>query len=342
MPQVLKNILIVTVLFLIFSLSAVPSLAANSVSAKRVQNWAKVDSGRELFFDFIYPQANRPIVVLLNGLTATTKNWEVLAQSLAARGIGVLRFDFYGQGMTLAKYGAPKAAINFRNQAEDLKSLLVKLNIPQPYNFVGHSYGGGISQAFIEKYPRLIKNVILMAPYTRPVDSQDFWIQSQVLATKMVPPFMFMDRDELYDYYLKNLIYSTYPMAEPSIVKVPNKLESTFRLVQGIRKYLPELIADKLPPGTVHLMVGGNDTLVLPYVMDTFWRKANPKARMSRIFLQSTNHYINDVAPKFSAAWITQIVAGNPLLFAGKDFVGYPWLGYADAVNGPKLILERE
>lgn len=341
MPQVLKNTLIIVLTFVAFTFTAVQSLAVAG-KTPRVQSWVKVDSGRELFVDIIYPQQNMPIVVLLNGLTATTQNWEVLAQSLAQKGIGVVRFDFYGQGMTLAKYGAPKGAISYKNQADDLKSLLVKLNVPQPYNFVGHSYGGGISQAFIEKYPQLIKNVILMAPYTRPVDSQDFWIQSQVIATKMVPPFMFMDRDQLYDYYLRNLIFTTYPLAEPSILKVPNKLEATFRLVQGIRKYLPELIANKLPAGTVHLMLGANDTLVLPYVMDTFWRNANPKARMSRILLQSTNHYINDVAPKFSAAWIAQIVGGNKLLFAGKDFIGYPWLGYADAGGGVKLPLDRE
>lgn len=341
MPQVLKNVLVVTLTFITFTLSAVSSLAVAG-KTQRAQGWVKVESGRELFVDVIYPQQNMPVVVLLNGLTATTKSWDVLTQALAQKGIGVVRFDFYGQGMTLAKYGAPKEAVNFRNQADDLKSLLVKLNVAAPYNFVGHSYGGGISQAFIEKYPQLIKNVILMAPYTRPVDSQDFWIQSQVIATKMVPPFMFMDREQLYDYYLRNLIYTTYPLAEPSILQVPNKLEATFRLVQGIRRYLPELIADKLPAGTVHLMQGMGDTLVLPYVMDTFWRKANPKARMSRIFLQNTNHYINDVAPKFSAAWIAQIVGGNKLLFAGKNFIGYPWLGYADAGGGVKLTLDRE
>ena len=152
-----------------------------------------------------------------------------------------------------------------------------------------------------------------------------------------------MSNDQLYDYYLKMLIYTTYPYAEPSIMKVPNKLESTYRLVQGIRKYQPEKIADKLPAGRVHLMVGAQDTLVLPYVLDTFWRNANPRARMSRIFLQNTSHYINDVTPKFSAAWIAQIVLGNNLMFRGKDFIGYPWLGFAQLADGSgKIILDKE
>lgn len=346
MPQIFK---LVTVVFLTLFISSnvlaqqsYNQTAATSAGKNRIQNWVKVNSGNEFYFDFIYPQQNKPIVVLLNGLTATTQNWEVLAQSLATKGIGVLRFDFYGQGKTLAKYGVPKAAIGFRQQAEDVKSLLQQLNIPQPYNFVGHSYGGGITQAFVEKYPQLIKNMILMAPYTRPVDSQDLWIKSQVMATKMIFPFNKMDSEQLYDYYLKTFIYSSYPYAEPSILKVPNKLESTFRLVQGIRRYLPEELAAKLPAGRVHLMLGAHDTLVLPYVMDTFWRKANPKAKMSRIFLQSTSHYINDVAPKFSAAWVAQIVMGNGMMFRGSDFIGYPWLGYAQIINGPKISLDKE
>lgn len=312
------------------------------INSQHIQNWVRVDSGNELYFNLIYPQANKPTVILLNGLTATIENWETIAQSLAQKGIGVLRFDFYGQGKTLAKYGAPKSAVNFRKQVEDLKSLLIKLKIPQPYHFVGHSYGGGIAQAFIEIYPQLVRNIILMAPYTRPVDSQDIWIKSQIFATRLMFPFNTMTYDQCYDYYLRNLIYTTYPYAEPSIVKIPYKLESTFKLVQGIRKYLPEDMADKLPAGKVHLLVGVRDTLVLPYVLDTFWKKVNAKARMSRLFLQDTNHYINDTAPKFSASWIAQIVMGNGLLYKGYDFVGYPKLGYAQSVAGAKIPLEKE
>ncbi|MCB0368640.1 MAG: hypothetical protein KDD45_04130, partial [Bdellovibrionales bacterium] len=111
MPQKIKVIALVLVSLLFtfgvqsksFANSNIRSTKIISPAKNRVQNWVRVDSGRDLFFDFIYPQGNQPIVVFLNGLTATTENWEKLTQSLAVKGIGSLRFDFYGQGKTLAK-----------------------------------------------------------------------------------------------------------------------------------------------------------------------------------------------------------------------------------------------
>ena len=144
---------------------------------KGYQTWIKVDSGKYLFVEWAPPQPNRPIVVLLNGITYTTKNWNALTAELSKKGLGVLRFDFQGHGNTLLKYAPIIAPIPYSDQVEDLRSLLQNLKIPAPYNLIGLSYGGGIAQAFSYKYPQYVKNMILMAPYTRPIElfkGQDF------------------------------------------------------------------------------------------------------------------------------------------------------------------------
>ncbi len=325
------------VFLLMFFVSAV-----SFAQVKDYQTWIKVDSGKSLFVEWSPPQPNRPIVVLLNGITYSTKNWNALTAELSKKGLGVLRFDFQGHGNTLLKYAPIVAPILYTDQVEDLRSLLQNLKIPAPYNLIGLSYGGGIAQAFSHKYPQYVKNMILMAPYTRPIDSQEIYINSQVLATQMMAPFLGWSQDQIYDYYLKLLIYTSYPLAEPSLLENKFKLEATFRLIQGIRKYLPEQTASKLAPGITHLMAGAADMTVLPYVLGTFWNNVNPRSKMSRIFLAGTDHKIPELIPHFAAAWVNQIVSGNPELFKGQDFVGYPHLGYAQSAGGLKLSLDKE
>ncbi len=316
--------------------------ALSSFSTPSYQTWVLVDSGKQLFVDWLPPQANKPVVVLLNGMTYTTKNWNSFATELNRKGIGVLRFDFQGHGNTLLKYAPITQAIPYQVQVQDLRSLLQNLKIPPPYNLVGLSYGGGIAQAFAHAYPQLVKNMILMAPYTRPIDSQELYIQSQILATKLMLPFSTWTSDQLYDYYLKMMVYSTYPYAEPSLLENKFVLESTYQMIRGTHKYLPEQLAPQLKPGITHLMVGAADTTVLPYVLDTFWNNINLRSRMSRIFLASTQHKIPELIPRFASAWVNQIVTGNPELFKGRDFLGYPHLGYAQSGNGLKISLDRD
>ena len=311
-------------------------------SVQRIQNWATVAENKQLFFDYIQPQANKPTIVFLNGLTATTEDWNGMTEYLVSKGMGVLRFDFYGQGKTLARYGEPKDMIAPENQAEDLRILLEKLNVPKPYNLVGHSYGGGIGQVFISKYPQLVKNLILMAPYTRPVDWQDNWIRTQILMTSYLYPFNSWTYDQNYDYYLKIFVYTMFPVGEPSLNTVKYKKESTFRLTQGIRRVLTEKLAPNYSAGKVHLIVGAMDNLVLPYVLDVFWRKVNPQARMSRVFVQGVGHYINAVAPRFTAAWVSHIASGTSVMFQGHDFLGFPTLGYVETIGGGKFAFEKD
>ncbi len=41
-----------------------------------------------------------------------------------------------------------------------------------------------------------------------------------------------MSDDDLYDLFLHQIVYATYPQAEPIVLENPFKLEATYRLVQ--------------------------------------------------------------------------------------------------------------
>lgn len=117
-----------------------------------------------------------------------------------------------------------------------MNSLLSELKVAKPYNLVGLSYGGGIAIAYAAQYPKEVKRILALAPFTEPLQSQDNWIKNQVAYTRVMQPWNPYSDDELYDYFLRNIIYGTYPSAEPIVLENPYKLEAT-RMVQGIRQF---------------------------------------------------------------------------------------------------------
>ncbi|MEN0058965.1 MAG: alpha/beta fold hydrolase, partial [Bdellovibrio sp.] len=160
-------------------------------AAEAVRGFVTIHRGRDagtrdLYVDYVPPKDSQPTVILLNGLTYSTRQWDNFVTSLVEQGVGVLRYDFYGQGQTLLRYAPILGSISYEEQIDDLKSLLDTLDIKGPYNIAGLSYGGGIAAGFAVAYPSLVKNLILMAPFTRPLEGQDVWIRAQIWATRQM------------------------------------------------------------------------------------------------------------------------------------------------------------
>ena len=249
-----------------------------------------------------------PTVMLLNGLTYSTRQWESFAQVLRSRGISVLRYDMFGMGNTLLRYGPVLSVIPYQFQVETLKALLEKLKIASPYNLVGLSYGGAIATAFGAEFPELTGRLFLMAPYTRPLEEQDKWIKSQIWQNRQMFPFNPASDDELYDYFLRQIIYTTYPAAEPISVENPLKLEGIFRLVQGVRKWDSKKAVKRLPEGSVYLMIAEKDQYIKRSVMDEFWTWVPDLAKAEIGLVPNSEHKIPEAAPKFSANWVADRV----------------------------------
>jgi pimeloyl-ACP methyl ester carboxylesterase len=303
---------------------------------KAIKGFVAISAERELFVDYVPAKRDQPTLVLINGLTYSTRQWDSFVEPLLAKGIGILRYDPVGQGQTLLKYAPVTTVIPVKDQVADLNALLRVMNIAAPYNFAGLSYGGGIAAEFAVAYPDAVKTLILMAPFTQPLDNTDKWIKSQIWATRNIFPFNKYSDDDLYDYFLHQIVYATYPQAEPIVLENPFKLEATFRLVQGIRKARPIDNTEFLPNKSVHLMIARQDQYIDTQVLDNYWNAIPGRARASRLYVNNSEHKMVEAVPNFTAAWVYEILKGNPDLYVGSDFEGYPFEG--EVRSGDKVI----
>jgi pimeloyl-ACP methyl ester carboxylesterase len=311
---------------LVLTVLALPALAQTQFRTPDFKGFVQVRPDRELYVEYFRPQQGKPTVLLLNGLTFTTREFQFYAGALARRGIGVISFDFDGMGKSLLRYAPSLAVYSVDQQVQDVRTLLFAMKQRPPFNLAGLSYGGGIALGFSLAYPKEVNKLILMAPFTEALSSQDAWIRTQVRLTRQSFPNNPASDEELFDFFLRQFVYSTYPQSEPIVLENPFKLEGIFNLIRGIRKFRPVDMAHRLPPRTLHLMVAGSDQYVSSSLLREFWGRANPAARMSRILIHQSEHKIPQFVPEFAAAWTWQILKGNPVLSGGRDFEAWPFL----------------
>jgi pimeloyl-ACP methyl ester carboxylesterase len=293
-------------------------------TAEASSTYLRVGKGTEVYVHFDAPGPGQPTLVLLNGLTYSLENWDSFAHALKKLNpkLGILRFDMIGMGRTLLKGSLPvMSTISYKDQVELTRDLMGTLGIRKAY-IAGLSYGGAVAVAFATKHPELVEQVILMAPFTEPLKTMDQWIRIQVAQTRFTFPLNPATDDELYDYFLRNFIYATYPGLEPSVLENPYKLEAIFRMIQGIRHYNTLRDAGNLPLASTHLVVANQDQYIELEVMERFWDAVPSSARASRINITRSEHKIPENIPAFSAAWIHEIIRGRPELRQGAVFEG--------------------
>lgn len=317
-------------------MSAALSRAAEAVEAKATTGFVKVSAERSLYVDYIKPAPGKPIAVLLNGLTYRTGSWDLFVDQLKGQGLGILRYDMFGQGKTLMKYAPIQDAISLESQVEDLGALLDALKINQPVHLIALSYGAAVGIPFTIAAPERVASLVLMAPFVAPLESQDQWIKLQIEQTRIMFPNNPASYDELYDYFLKVIIYQTYPLAEPIVLENPYKLEAVYRLVQGARKFIAAEYVDQLPPGKTHLVIARRDQYVPNNIHESFWKKLPAAARASFITIDDCEHKIPEAFPNYSSDWIRLIIAGDPRISNDRNFTGSPYKG--NAVSGSIVI----
>lgn len=298
------------------------------------KGFVKIGPDRELYVDYLKGKPNAPTVVLLNGLTYGTKEWDKFTDELSKYGVGILRFDPMAMGQTLLKYAPITAAVQIEDQARDLHSLVQALKIESKLNLAGLSYGGGLAMVYCQLFPENVNKLILMAPFTQPVEEQDKWIRSQIWYIRIMQPWNSATDDELYDYFLKTLVYTSYPIAEPIALENPFKLEGIFRLVQGIRKWNAGLSLSSFPEKSVNLIIAENDQYVKRPVLDAFWKSVPISARASYMVIRNSEHKIPEAVPRFAAAWIQEILNDNRTILEKQSFEGDPQRGIVHFKGG--------
>lgn len=188
-----------------------------------------------VYLDYLYPtQKNARTIILLNGLTYSTSNWDHLVNTIKDLGFGIVRYDMRGMGKTFEANEPITKPIPYMTQVKDLKALIKDLNLPDKPILMGLSYGGGIGLAFTAEYPELVEHTILLAPYTKPLEGQDKMFKSIISQENMIRSFFFMptlDPEQAYSDLLKKNVHNVYPLIEPGSWNA----DAVFNLTEGIR-----------------------------------------------------------------------------------------------------------
>jgi pimeloyl-ACP methyl ester carboxylesterase len=321
--KVLFSLLAVLMGIQFFSLASWGTPSTTVVAPKSFAGLVDINQ-KKLYVEYTMAQPNKPTVILVNGLTYSTRNWFRVSSGLIKAGYGVVTFDMAGMGLSLLSNPLRTKPIFYNQQASDLKTLLNGLKIKSPYNLVGLSYGGGIIAAFATLYPQDAGNLILINPYTEFLETQKSWIKEQISNTRSLFPYNKASDEELTDYFIRQLVYTTYPLAETSSMENPYKLEGITSMVQGIRMYQPIEEARFLPAKSLHLVISENDQYIPQDIYANYWDAIPMKARASRTFVKYSEHKLPEAFPRFTIQFIQGILDGQPIMFNGDTLYANP------------------
>jgi len=105
------------------------------------------------------PPGNR-IVVLAAGATVPYYIWDPTFDALTAAGFRVLRYDYYGRGYS----DRPNISYTQEMYVRQLLQLLDALNIREPVDLAGLSFGGSLITSFANRYPQRVRSLVFVDP----------------------------------------------------------------------------------------------------------------------------------------------------------------------------------
>lgn len=145
-----------TVLVALVSAVSLSVCAAATAAAPHKTTWAEAN-GVTLRYEL--SGAGPRTIVLLHEMSASLESWDDIAPDLA-RSNRVLRYDLRGFGLSQRITGD----ITTRDEVEDLRALLDRLNIKGRVTLAGGAAGGAIALAFAAAYPDRVDGVVAISP----------------------------------------------------------------------------------------------------------------------------------------------------------------------------------
>jgi pimeloyl-ACP methyl ester carboxylesterase len=268
-------------------------------------HYVKLPNGNVLFARYTPARdSSKATIMLMNGLPDTLNDWRKKVPLLIEKGYGVLTFDFRGQGHTLA-YNSPQLGdLSWQAQVEDVKQLIDFFKIPKVV-VSGLSYGGGIALAFAATHPSRVQKVIAFAPFVEPVQPTEDALDKKV--QEIVKLFPDTDPVQLFEKLFRFVVYTSYPLAEPSVLAHPLKPEAITRLALGIRSLDLSKMIHRLPKRSLNLVGGSFDSSVPLEVIERLWHLTPESIRQSYTTLD-TGHRITTWRSDFAAQLIEAIV----------------------------------
>jgi pimeloyl-ACP methyl ester carboxylesterase len=110
-------------------------------------------------FDEAGPVEGQP-VVLVAGMSVPYYIWDPTCASLADAGFRVLRYDYYGRGLS----DRPDIAYSQDAYLRQLRELMDAVHLTQPVDLVGLSFGGSVVSSFADRYPDRVRSLVFIDP----------------------------------------------------------------------------------------------------------------------------------------------------------------------------------
>ena len=165
MKKVTRVVLSVIVL-IIWMLAIMPfirnsekSELTNATQAKMTGKFVTLSYGKTHYQ--LDGAANGKVVILIHGFSVPMYIYDSTFQALTHAGFRVLRFDLWGRGYS----SRPKTNYDLALFVQQTKELIDSLHLATPVNLVGTSMGGTIVAGFADKYPGLVRKVVLIDPH---------------------------------------------------------------------------------------------------------------------------------------------------------------------------------
>ena len=99
----------------------------------------------------------RPVFLLLHGLSSNARTWDLVALKLAAAGYSAIAVDQRGHGRS----GKPSHGYDFATITADLAQLVRALGLERPI-LVGQSWGGNVVLEAGVRYPDLARGLVFV------------------------------------------------------------------------------------------------------------------------------------------------------------------------------------
>ncbi|ASY71840.1 hydrolase [Sinorhizobium fredii USDA 205] len=116
-------------------------------------------------------------VLLLHGFTDSARSWSLIAPHLAAD-FRLIAPDLRGHGQS----DKPEGCYTIPEMAHDIRLLIRELELA-PVHVVGHSLGGRLTQAIAERWPQVVRKIVLMSTSAVPRERKG-WLWGNILALR--------------------------------------------------------------------------------------------------------------------------------------------------------------
>lgn len=324
----------------------------------------EVDNGLHIHARVKRGRSDLKPILLLNGLSQDIDHWETAEPVLFDGGPTVIELDLVLQGRSLIKrlkgdfsaqdpivkplimkggwFDNPPVLpmVTVQSQANYVIRALDELGFKDQVHLLGLSYGGGLALQMAVDYPDRVASAILTAPYVIPILKQHKLIRKLIYYSRLWFPWTWFVRSEdLYDVILRGLVVTTYPSAEPEILKWHPVYQpyGAAELVRGIRhldynERLPRLRV------LLHLVMAGDDKYILKSQLEEFWKAVPEHLRGSVIEIEGVEHKVNESVGPFLAAWTRHLTEDPQFSRNPGRFLGVPREGRAMEVNGRREI----